>query len=199
MQARVLRAWLSRSPLCLPAGVLAGLMLCTGCEVLSNDVDESVARTTSALTTTLLSASFDADPGGFAYADNVFRGATQAAYASGTWAATGGQSGGAIRVALGGVDNNTISGMSGGWSRAFTTAEPLRVSLALHVNVTQTAEYESDETSQALVAMTASCAASRRPTWSRRSPATATAALCARPGGGRRSSTWGCWPPATIR
>ncbi len=155
MQARVLRAWLSRSFFCLPAATLAGMTLYAGCEALSNDVDESmqesVAQTTSALTTTLLSATFDADPGGFAYADNVFRGAAQAAYASGLWSASGGQSGGAIRVDLGGVDNNTVSGMSGGWSRAFTTAEPLRVSLSLHVNVTQTAEYESDETSQALV------------------------------------------------
>jgi hypothetical protein len=151
MPARVLPAWLSRYLSCFPAGMLAGMTLFLGCDAPSNDVRESVGQSSSALTSTLLSASFDVDPGGFTYADNTFRATAQATYASGTWAATGGQTGGAIRVDLGGIDNSTITGMSGGWSRAFTTTEPLRVSLTVHVNVTQTAEYESDETSQALV------------------------------------------------
>lgn len=154
MPACVLRTWLSRYLSHLPAGMLAGMTLFLGCDASSNDVNESVGQSSSALTSTLLlSASFDADPGGFSYADNTFRATAQAAYASGTWAATGGQTSGAIRVDLGGVDNNTVTGMSGGWSSTFTTAEPLRVTLSLHVNVTQTAEYESDETSQALVAV----------------------------------------------
>ncbi|HTE56360.1 MAG TPA: M28 family peptidase [Kofleriaceae bacterium] len=136
------------------ASVVAAVAQLQACDTPSDEHGAQVAElTTSALasTSTLLSASFDADANGFTYADNTFRGAAQPAYASGVRVATGGQPGGALRVDLGGVDNNTISGMSGGWSRSFTTAEPLRVALSVQYNLTQTAEYESDEVSQVLV------------------------------------------------
>jgi hypothetical protein len=120
------------------------------------DAPEPVVTGSSAqpvLAAPILSTGFDVDPDGFTYADDVFRGTAQPAYASGAWAASGGQPGGALRVDLGGVDNTTVNGMAGGWSRAFTTAEPLRVSVALQYHMTQTAEYEADELTQVLVAV----------------------------------------------
>ena len=154
MRARGVCPWLLRFlPLC-PA---AGAALLPACEMPEDQLEQSSELVTELLTlappSTLLSATFDAAVESFTCADNLFRGAAQPAYASGTWVASGGQPGGALRVDLGGVNATTITGMSGGWSRAFTTAEPLRVALALHYNLTQTPEYESDETSQILVAV----------------------------------------------
>jgi len=152
MGAQGVGAWLSRSSSCRLATALAGTALLLTCDTAPNDrYGAATPLITTALATTLLSAGFDAGAEGFTYADNAFRGTTQAAYASGTWVASGGHPGGALRVDLGGVDNNTISGMSGGWSRAFTSTEPLRVTLALHYDLSQTPEYEADESSQVLV------------------------------------------------
>jgi hypothetical protein len=104
-----------------------------------------------AATTTVLDAHFDADSDGFAYADDGFRGTAQPAYASGVRLPTGGFAGGALQVTLGGIDNTTITNMSGGWSRSVDLPRTARVQLSLRVRVTQTAEYEANELSQGLV------------------------------------------------
>lgn len=98
----------------------------------------------------IFSANFNAGLESFAYLDNTFRGTNQGTYASGSRIASGGFTGGALRVLLGGVNNNTITGMSGGWRRTFTLSAPASLLLSFRYNLTQTAEYESDEFSQAL-------------------------------------------------
>jgi photosystem II stability/assembly factor-like uncharacterized protein len=103
--------------------------------------------------TTIIDANFDADAGGFVYADDRFRGTGQPAYASGDRIATGGFSGGALRVSLGGIDAAVITNMSGGWARSFDLPAARRLTLSLRVRVTQTAEYEADEVSQGLVSV----------------------------------------------
>jgi photosystem II stability/assembly factor-like uncharacterized protein len=103
--------------------------------------------------TTVFEAHFDVNADGFAYSDDGFRGTAQPAYASGTRLATGGFSGGALQVSLGGVDSAVITNMSGGWSRSFNLASAARVQLTLRVRLTQTAEYEANELSQALVSI----------------------------------------------
>jgi hypothetical protein len=103
--------------------------------------------------TTVLEAHFEADADGFAYADDAFRGTAQPAYASGTRIASGGFTGGALQVSLGGIDNATVLNMSGGWSRTFDLPAAGHVQLALRIRVTQTPEYESDERSQGLVSI----------------------------------------------
>jgi len=103
--------------------------------------------------TTVLDAHFDVDADGFTYADDAFRGTAQPAYASGTRLATGGFTGGALQVSLGGIDNAVITNMSGGWSRSFALPSAGRVQLSLRVRLTQTSEYESNELSQALVSI----------------------------------------------
>jgi hypothetical protein len=103
--------------------------------------------------TTVIDAHFDSDADGFGYADDGFRGTAQPAYASGTRLATGGFTGGALQVALGGIDNAVITNMSGGWSRSFDLPRSGRVQLSLQIRLTQTSEYESNEQSQALVSI----------------------------------------------
>jgi hypothetical protein len=103
--------------------------------------------------TTVIDAHFDADADGFTYADDAFRGTAQPAYASGARLATGGFSGGALQVSLGGIDDASIQNMSGGWSRSFDLPRAGRVQVTLRARVTQTSEYEANELSQALVAI----------------------------------------------
>jgi hypothetical protein len=98
-------------------------------------------------------AHFDGDAGGFAYSDDGFRATAQPAYASGALLATGGFTGGALQVSLGGIDNAVVTNMSGGWSRSFTLAQATHLRLSLRFRVTQTSEYESNELSQALVSI----------------------------------------------
>src|SRR6185436_322017 len=103
--------------------------------------------------TAVIDAHFDVDADGFAYTNDGFRGTAQPSYASGVRLATGGFTGGALQVSLGGIDSAVIQNMSGGWSSSFTLAAPGRVQLSLRIRVTQTSEYESDEQSQGLVSI----------------------------------------------
>jgi hypothetical protein len=101
----------------------------------------------------ILEARFTTTADGFAYQDDAFRGTAQPAYASGARVASGGVSGGALRVAVGGVDDADVVNMSGGWTVAFTLAEPQAVTLSLAYRLTQTANYESDERSEMLASL----------------------------------------------
>jgi len=101
----------------------------------------------------LFSATFDTSQDGFTYADDTFRGTIQPTYATGARLTSGGFSGGALRVRVGGVNDNDINGMSGGWRRSFTLAAPTGLSLTLRLKVTQTANYESDESSDGLLSV----------------------------------------------
>jgi hypothetical protein len=103
--------------------------------------------------TAVIDAHFDTDADNFAYADDGFRNTAQPAYASGTRLATGGFTGGALQVSLGGLDDAVVTNMSGGWSRSFDLAHAGRVQLSLRIQVTQTSEYESNELSQGLVSI----------------------------------------------
>ena len=58
-----------------------------------------------------------------------------------------------MRVAVGGVNDADIVGMSGGWSVSFTLTEAAAVNLSLAYRLTQTSEYESDERSEVLAAL----------------------------------------------
>jgi hypothetical protein len=101
----------------------------------------------------LFSAHFDIDADDFTYADDLFRGTSQPSYASGNHMPAGGFSGGALRVMVGGVNGSTIVNMSGGWRRSFTLASPSPVALSFRYNLTETAEYETDEFSQMLFSL----------------------------------------------
>jgi len=100
---------------------------------------------------TLLWADFDSGSDGFAYGDDLFRGTSRPAYASGVRLSSGGFTGGALQVTVGGIDNGSINNMSGGWSFDFTIPSSTDAILSFRYNLTQTSEYEGDEYSQALV------------------------------------------------
>ncbi len=102
---------------------------------------------------TLINANFNSNAGGFTYADNRFLGTAQPSYESGSRVTTGGFTGGALRVLLGGINAKLITGMSGGWSHGFTLSSPTDVTLTFHYDMTQTANYESNEFSQVLVSV----------------------------------------------
>ena len=99
------------------------------------------------------SATFNAGADGFAYSDDGFRDTNQPAYASGVLDTAGGYQQGGLRVNVGGVDNTTVSAMSGGWSRAFSliTAEEVTVRLRYRLRLEGT--YEQEECGQALLAI----------------------------------------------
>lgn len=103
--------------------------------------------------TTLFESHFDTSVDGFTYVDDAFRATRQPLYASGARVATGGFSGGGLNIALGAINNNVITNMSGGWRRSFSLPAQRRVSVALRVKLNQSAFYESDEISQALLAI----------------------------------------------
>ncbi len=100
----------------------------------------------------LLNVNFNSTTNGFTYADDTF-GTSQPSYASGARTATGGYSGtGGLQVTLGGVNNNAITGMSGGWNYTLNLANAENgVSLSFRYKLEQTATYEFDEYSRVLV------------------------------------------------
>src|SRR4029453_6211410 len=63
--------------------------------------------------TSLFNVHFDADADGFTYADDLFRGTNEPGYASGNYISSGGFTGGALRVAIGGINSQNIQKMSG--------------------------------------------------------------------------------------
>ena len=105
----------------------------------------------------IFSATFDTGTDSFVYSDNTFRGTTGNGYYGyydvGDLLATGGFSGGALRVRLGGMNNNLVVGISGGWTRTFTLAAPTTVDVSFHYNLYQTANYESNEFSDMMFAI----------------------------------------------
>jgi hypothetical protein len=100
--------------------------------------------------TTLFSSTFDTLTDGFRFVPDAF-GTNQPAYAAGSFVDQGGVSGGGLRVVVGGVDDATVVGMSGGWRRSYHLSSQQAVSLSFDFNMTQTSEYESDELSETLV------------------------------------------------
>ncbi|WP_373498640.1 MopE-related protein [Desulfococcus sp.] len=98
--------------------------------------------------------SFDAGSEGFSYRDDLFRGTSRPAYASGIYAGTVGYAGGGLQVTVGNVDNTWLTtGMSGGWSIPFTVNEAGPVTIDLRYRLTIAGEYEADEYSQVLASV----------------------------------------------
>ncbi|MFQ5652764.1 MAG: hypothetical protein ACE5IY_22760, partial [bacterium] len=100
---------------------------------------------------TLFEAEFDRDPEGFEFFPDTFRGTNQPVYAAGEWVTDGGFDGGAVQVVLGGVDDEDILGMSGGWRTDFTLDRPGTVSISFYYKLTLASKYEVDEYSEVLV------------------------------------------------
>ncbi len=98
---------------------------------------------------TILSGNFDDTDHDFTYSYGLF-GSTEPAYADGQHITSGGFSGGALRIILGGINNDDIDDMSGGWTLPFSLPSEGNTTLTLRYKLTQTSNYESSETSRAL-------------------------------------------------
>lgn len=96
----------------------------------------------------LLLANFDSGQDGFSYLDDAF-GTSQPDYADGsriTGAVCDGGNGGCLNIALGGIDGNDITGMSGGWSYTLSLDTDITgILLSFRYRLDQTAKYEYDE------------------------------------------------------
>ena len=95
---------------------------------------------------------FDDNAEGFVYVDDAFRNTSQPAYASGSYTSSNGYGGGGgLQVIVGGINNNDINGMSGGWENTFELSDTGQVTISIRYRMTQNPNYESDEFSQVLV------------------------------------------------
>jgi hypothetical protein len=117
------------------------------------DTDADTCDDCSGNISQLLDAHFDADEEGFFYLDDTFRGTSEPIYVDGTYEVNGGLSGGGLRVALGGIDNAEIFGMSGGWRFDLDLPAPTELTLSFAYNMTASGSYESDEFSQVLLSV----------------------------------------------
>lgn len=96
----------------------------------------------------LLSADFSDGTAGFNYADDRFRGTSQPSYAAGLH-----NSSGYLDLNLGGIDNNTVTNMSGGWKHSFSLSRASNVSITARYRINADMGYDSDEYSEVLVAV----------------------------------------------
>jgi uncharacterized repeat protein (TIGR01451 family) len=117
----------------------------------NNSVQTTIDIGGSTGAATIFESRFDTGPDGFVYVDDAFRATRQPAYASGTRLPTGGFSGGGLNVVLGGINDEDILNMSGGWRRSFNLTTSRRVSASLRIKLNQSPHFESDEFSQALL------------------------------------------------
>jgi hypothetical protein len=92
----------------------------------------------------IVDATFSSSNDGFQYEDSLFRNTTQPAYSSGSF------TNGAAVVVLGGLDYNTILGMSGGFLRSFSLIYESTVTVEIVFQMNQGSGYEDDEYSDAL-------------------------------------------------
>ena len=117
------------------------------------DLAETLSAAGPLSGTTVMETHFDADEEDLVYGDDLFRDTSQPDYATGSYTAADGYNGGGLRVIVGGIDNDDINGMSGGWQQNFDLTAPTEVSLSFRYKLTLSSEYESDEFGQALVSV----------------------------------------------
>lgn len=102
------------------------------------------------LTLDLIDETFDTGAGPFGYQDDTFRGTANPSFADGTYEAAGGQSGGGVRVLVGGNSTN----MSGGWAAGFNVgALAQTVTVEVSFRLLFSGGYEPNEFGEALLSV----------------------------------------------
>ncbi|MEX2962439.1 di-heme oxidoredictase family protein [Microbulbifer sp. TYP-18] len=99
---------------------------------------------------TFVEADFEGGTDGFQFVDDPF-GTNQPGYSSGQLSVDGTDTR-AVTV-LGGIDDAFVTGMSGGWSTTFTLTAAAEVVFDFDFRLIQSSEYESDEVSNAIIAI----------------------------------------------
>jgi len=141
------------NPLYTAPGDIVGTELITlditvgdGTDMINSSVDITVQGA-------FLSETFDANTGTFTYVDNAFRSTTEGAYALGGYTAVA-FTGGGLLIDVGGIDGVDIfTGMSGAWTTTFNLVASSNVNVSFRYRLAQSANYEPDEYSEALVAV----------------------------------------------
>jgi hypothetical protein len=95
--------------------------------------------------TVIFDAGFNGSTDGFAFKANAFRNSN-----SNPKYATGQNTSQYVVVKLGGLDDNDIYNITGGWQRSFNLSRASNVTIELKYQLEQTSEYEDDEYSHAL-------------------------------------------------
>jgi len=98
----------------------------------------------------LINEDFNSNAGGFAYFDDAFFGTNEGRYESGDYVSSGGFTGGALAVTLGGVNNRNIDDMSGGFEHSFNLSQATDVTLTFRYDLTMNASYDTGDFSQVL-------------------------------------------------
>jgi len=102
----------------------------------------------------ILAADFESGTGTFSYLDDTFRNTSEPAYADGAYLPSGGFGGSAgLQVTLGGIDNASVYGMSGGWHSSFVLTEAMNLTISFRYRLAQSPDYDQGEYSQALVSL----------------------------------------------
>ncbi|MET0794651.1 MAG: C-type lectin domain-containing protein [Polyangiaceae bacterium] len=125
------------------------------CE-LTNVVETGCTAGTDCCTlveTAVISEKFETNTGSFTYLDDAFLATAQPNFASGQRVTSGGNSGAALQVTLGGINNNLVTNMSGGWRSTFTLSQEQLVVLSFDYNLSQSPNYEANEQSQVLLSL----------------------------------------------
>lgn len=99
----------------------------------------------------LIAADFTTGTDGFAFVDDPFRGTNNPAFARGERVAI--NNGFKLLIDIGGIDNTTVLGLSGGWRQSFELSQPGMVALSFEYRLTQFPNYEADEHSELLVSI----------------------------------------------
>lgn len=99
----------------------------TGTDTLNGGLGDDVIRSGSDLVYTavsILNNNFNSGTESYNYADDIFQGTNEPAYADGSRITNDGATGnGALEVVLGGVDSSNVNDMSGAWQNTFNLAQ----------------------------------------------------------------------------
>ena len=121
---------------------------------LADCADADCDATSACPSSVVLGATFDLDAESFVYADDVFRGTSEPAYASGSHGGNAGfEGGGGLQLDLGGIDDVDVFGMSGGWQLSFDLPEAGAVSVTFRYRLDHSPTYENGEFSQVLFSL----------------------------------------------
>ncbi len=140
------------------AGVISGTTVAPGTyevTVVVNDGNGGVANIAFnwVVSPNLLEEGFQSGAGAFSYIDDAFRATAQPNFADGDIAVGGGVSGDALRVTLGGTNNQPINNISGGWRTDIQLFETATVDVSFSYNLSMANQYANADVSQVLLSI----------------------------------------------
>ena len=98
---------------------------------------------------------FDIDTGGLAYIDDAFQlgGPAAPTFEVGVRSTTAGNPAPGLQISLGGINNTTVTNMTGGYQTTVTLVQESLLIVSFDYNLTQSPNYESNEISQVLLSV----------------------------------------------